>query len=123
MNEKKIFTLGTARELGPSTSTLIQSIAEKDLVEKVVVLPDLHHKSNMEFPSSTAVAVRGGIVPHLTSNSINCGMALVRTNLMAKDLREGLCGPVHPILQQSDTFQASAAISLVINNLVLVLLR
>ncbi|MEP7018149.1 MAG: RtcB family protein [Actinomycetota bacterium] len=41
------------------------------------MLPDFHHKSNMEMPSSIAVATRGTIRPTFTSSSVNCGMALI----------------------------------------------
>jgi tRNA-splicing ligase RtcB len=48
-----------------------------DLAAPPVVLPDFHHKSNMEMPSSIAVATRGTIRPTFTSSSVNCGMALI----------------------------------------------
>lgn len=48
-----------------------------DLAAPPVVLPDFHHKSKMELPSSVAVATRGTIRPDLTGSSVNCGMALI----------------------------------------------
>ncbi|HEX9554287.1 MAG TPA: RtcB family protein [Streptosporangiaceae bacterium] len=48
-----------------------------DLAAPPVVLPDFHHKSTMEIPSSVAVATRGSIRPTLTSASVNCGMTLM----------------------------------------------
>jgi tRNA-splicing ligase RtcB len=48
-----------------------------DLIAPPVVLPDFHHKSKMEMPSSIAVATVGTIRPTLTSSSLNCGMALI----------------------------------------------
>jgi tRNA-splicing ligase RtcB len=48
-----------------------------DLAAPAVVLPDFHHKSKMEMPSSVAVATRDSIRPTLTSSSVNCGMALI----------------------------------------------
>jgi tRNA-splicing ligase RtcB (3'-phosphate/5'-hydroxy nucleic acid ligase) len=51
-----------------------------DLAAPPVVLPDFHHKSNMELPSSVAVATRESIRPTLTSASVNCGMALIALN-------------------------------------------
>ena len=48
-----------------------------DLIAPPVVLPDFHHKSKMEMPSSIAVATVGTIRPTLTSSSVNCGMALI----------------------------------------------
>ncbi len=53
------------------------TIGDADLAAPPVVLPDFHHKSNMELPSSVAVATRGSIRPTLTSASVNCGMALI----------------------------------------------
>lgn len=51
-----------------------------DLAAPPVVLPDFHHKSKMEMPSSIAVATRGTIRPTFTSSSVNCGMALLALN-------------------------------------------
>lgn len=53
------------------------AVDSADLAAPPVVLPDFHHKSNMELPSSVAVATRGSIRPTLTSASVNCGMALI----------------------------------------------
>ena len=52
-------------------------VADADLAAPPVVLPDFHHKSNMELPSSVAVATLSTIRPTLTSASVNCGMALL----------------------------------------------
>jgi len=52
-------------------------VADADLAARPVVLPDFHHKSDMELPSSVAVATLGTIRPTLTSASVNCGMALL----------------------------------------------
>ncbi len=56
---------------------LIARTAGADLAAPPVVLPDFHHKSNMELPSSVAVATTSSIRPTLTSASVNCGMALI----------------------------------------------
>ena len=53
------------------------TVGAADLAAPPVVLPDFHHKSNMELPSSVAVATRASIRPTLTSASVNCGMALL----------------------------------------------
>src|SRR6201986_1315402 len=53
------------------------TVGGADLAAPPVVLPDFHHKSNMELPSSVAVAPRNSIRPTLTSASVNCGMALI----------------------------------------------
>ncbi len=59
---------------------LRDTVAGADLAAPPVVLPDFHHKSNMELPSSVAVATRSSIRPTLTSASVNCGMALIALN-------------------------------------------
>lgn len=56
---------------------LASGVAGVDLAAPPVVLPDFHHKSNMEMPSSIAVATLGTIRPTFTSSSVNCGMALI----------------------------------------------
>jgi tRNA-splicing ligase RtcB len=56
---------------------LHSTVGDADLAAPPVVLPDFHHKSNMELPSSVVVATRGSIRPTLTSASVNCGMALI----------------------------------------------
>jgi tRNA-splicing ligase RtcB len=53
------------------------SVRDMDLAAPAVVLPDFHHKEDMEMPSSIAVATRETIRPTLTSSSVNCGMALI----------------------------------------------
>ena len=56
------------------------TVGGADLAAPPVVLPDFHHKSNMELPSSVAVATRASVRPTLTSASVNCGMALIALN-------------------------------------------
>jgi RNA-splicing ligase RtcB len=56
---------------------MAQGIADVDLAAPAVILPDFHHKSSMEMPSSIAIATRETIRPTLTSASLNCGMALI----------------------------------------------
>src|SRR3954471_12088481 len=56
-----------------------------DLAAPPVVLPDFHHKSAMELPSSVAVATNGTIRPELTSSSVNCGMALIAVDSEVPD--------------------------------------
>ena len=76
---------GTARVFdGPALpadphvlAELDAQVAGADLAAPPVVLPDFHHKSTMELPSSVAVATVGTIRPTLTSASVNCGMALL----------------------------------------------
>jgi RNA-splicing ligase RtcB len=65
----------------PADRALVGSLesatSDMDLAAPPVVLPDFHHKSAMEMPSSIAVATVGTIRPTLTSSSVNCGMALM----------------------------------------------
>jgi tRNA-splicing ligase RtcB len=65
----------------PADPTVLELLGDKladtDLAAAPVVLPDFHHKSSMEMPSSIAVATSGTIRPTLTSSSVNCGMALI----------------------------------------------
>ena len=56
---------------------LERGIRGVDLAAPAVVLPDFHHKSDMEMPSSIVVATEGSIRPLFTSASVNCGMALI----------------------------------------------
>lgn len=56
---------------------LVEGTRDADLAARPVVLPDFHHKSKLEMPSSIAVATLDSIRPTLTSGSVNCGMALL----------------------------------------------
>ena len=56
---------------------LDRRLEDADLAAPAVVLPDFHHKSKMELPSSVVVATRNTIRPDLTGSSVNCGMALI----------------------------------------------
>jgi tRNA-splicing ligase RtcB (3'-phosphate/5'-hydroxy nucleic acid ligase) len=60
-----------------SLDALDHRLEGADLAAPPVVLPDFHHKSKMELPSSVAVATRGTVRPDLTGSSVNCGMALI----------------------------------------------
>jgi tRNA-splicing ligase RtcB (3'-phosphate/5'-hydroxy nucleic acid ligase) len=68
-------------------SALRRRVEDVDLAAPPVVLPDFHHKSNMELPSSVAVATTGTIRPELTSSSVNCGMALIAVDSEVPDQR------------------------------------
>jgi tRNA-splicing ligase RtcB (3'-phosphate/5'-hydroxy nucleic acid ligase) len=75
----------------PADSASISALGDRvegaDLAAPPVVLPDFHHKSNMELPSSVAVATTGTIRPDLTSSSVNCGMALIAVDSEVPDDR------------------------------------
>lgn len=54
-----------------------RQVGGANLAAPPVILPDFHHKSKMELPSSVAVATVDTIRPDLTGSSVNCGMALI----------------------------------------------
>ncbi|MDX6325004.1 MAG: hypothetical protein QOK15_1358 [Nocardioidaceae bacterium] len=58
-------------------AAVTRQVGDTDLASPPVVLPDFHHKSKMELPSSVAVATTNTVRPDLTSSSVNCGMALI----------------------------------------------
>jgi tRNA-splicing ligase RtcB len=64
---------------------LTDGVADADLAAPPVVLPDFHHKDDLEMPSSIAVATAGTIRPALTSASVNCGMALMALDMDSPD--------------------------------------
>jgi tRNA-splicing ligase RtcB len=62
---------------GDALAAVHSRVSNADLAAPPVVLPDFHHKSKMELPSSVAVATLGSVRPDLTGSSVNCGMALI----------------------------------------------
>lgn len=58
-------------------AALGRQVGGAGLAAAPVVLPDFHHKSKMELPSSVAVATTSTVRPDLTGSSVNCGMALI----------------------------------------------
>jgi tRNA-splicing ligase RtcB len=64
----------------------LDGIAALPQVARAVALPDLHWKKGLEAPSSAAYAVRGHLVPQLSSCALNCGMGLIDTGLEAAAL-------------------------------------
>lgn len=62
-------------------SMLNSATSNIDLAAAPVVLPDFHHKHDLEMPSSIAVATLGTIRPEFTSASVNCGMALLALDM------------------------------------------
>jgi RNA-splicing ligase RtcB len=68
-------------------ATLARGVADVDLAAAPVVLPDFHHKADLEMPSSIAVATRETIRPAFTSASVNCGMALIALDSDVPDER------------------------------------
>ena len=79
--EVRVFQSGNAPADPDGITALETGIQGADLAAPAVVLPDFHHKSNMEMPSSIAVATRETIRPTLSSSSLNCGMALMALDM------------------------------------------
>lgn len=77
----RIFESADAPADRDTLSLLSRNLDDVDLAAPPVVLPDFHHKRNMETPSSVAVATRDTIRPTLTSSSLNCGMALLALDI------------------------------------------
>lgn len=78
--DPRVFDSGQIPAQERALADLRVTVGGADLAAPPVVLPDFHHKSNMELPSSVAVATRTSIRPTLTSASVNCGMALITLN-------------------------------------------
>src|SRR6266581_5236071 len=78
--DPRIFDSGQIPASERALADLKATVGGADLAAPPVVLPDFHHKSNMELPSSVAVATRNSVRPTLTSASVNCGMALMALN-------------------------------------------
>ncbi len=68
-------------------AVLGRRVGDADLAAPPVVLPDFHHKSKMELPSSIAVATSSTVRPELTGSSVNCGMALIAVDSEVPDDR------------------------------------
>jgi RNA-splicing ligase RtcB len=64
---------------------LEEGLEGADLAAAPVALPDFHLKGDKEMPSSIAVATTSTVRPTLTSASVNCGMALVATDISRPD--------------------------------------
>jgi tRNA-splicing ligase RtcB (3'-phosphate/5'-hydroxy nucleic acid ligase) len=79
----RVFDSPDARADTDALSTLSRATAGIDLAAAPVVLPDFHHKQDLEMPSSIAVATVGTIRPQFTSASVNCGMALLALDMDA----------------------------------------
>ncbi len=64
----------------------LEEIARLPYVDRVLALPDVHWKEQMEIPSSISIATRDVVVPEFTSAAVNDGMGVVRTGLRENDL-------------------------------------
>jgi RNA-splicing ligase RtcB len=73
----RVFDSDVDRADPAALAVLRAGIDGADLAAPAIVLPDFHHKSDKEMPSSITVATRGTVRPIFTAPSVNCGMALV----------------------------------------------
>jgi tRNA-splicing ligase RtcB len=80
-NPARVFDSPDAPADLEALATLESATAGIDLAAAPVVLPDFHHKHDMEMPSSIAVATSATIRPEFTSASVNCGMALLALDM------------------------------------------
>jgi RNA-splicing ligase RtcB len=65
---------------------LLDSISSLEAYNSHIELPDLHLKSKMEAPSSTAVNTGSYIIPSLASAAINDGMSIIKLPFKKKEL-------------------------------------
>lgn len=86
-NRLRIFDSDDAPADPALVGFLAEGLADLDLAAPAAILPDFHHKSSMEMPSSIAVATRETIRPTFTSASVNCGMALIALEAEHPDRR------------------------------------
>lgn len=80
------------KEVAPNDTNGLNKLQELSTLPHVrtpsIALPDFHWKQSMEAPSSIAISVKGHIIPHLTSTSMNCGMGAIVTNLHTNDIQD-----------------------------------
>jgi len=73
--------------LSPEESAIIARLSElPGRTGAVVLLPDLSFKPVNPYPTGVAVAFEGRMVPTAIGSSINCGIALVRTDAASDDI-------------------------------------
>ncbi len=104
LHPDKLRRLSTGEAGDPVILDRLKEIAALPYVASVLALPDLHHKGQMEVPSSIAIATRGVIVPEFTSVAVNDGMGVVVTGLTESEL-----GPekLHAFLQRVNSHTAA----------------
>ncbi len=73
--------------LSPEESAIIARLSElPGRTGAVVLLPDLSFKPVNPYPTGVAVAFEGRVVPTAIGSSINCGIALVRSDAVSDDI-------------------------------------
>jgi len=82
----KLTRVGLGERVPPAIFERLEEIARLPYVERVLALPDVHWKEQMEVPSSISIATRNVVVPEFTSAAVNDGMGVVRTSLRESDV-------------------------------------
>lgn len=86
MSEK--ITIISPLHINNTLKRSLKQIAALPEIKKVICLPDIHQKKRTEGPSSLASVAEGVIIPTLTSPSLNCGMAVLKTDLKQEELTQ-----------------------------------
>lgn len=80
--------LYTKKNIPEQTLSRIKEISELPSVKEVIAFPDVHLKEKyanlgyrVDIPSSLAILTEDCLYPQFRSRGINCGMALIKTNL------------------------------------------
>lgn len=69
---------------------LLNNISSIKEYKSHIILPDLHYKSQMEAPSSTAISTGDYIIPSLASAAINDGMSIIKLPFKKDELNENI---------------------------------
>ena len=70
---------GVTQGLRLATENRLRELGNRDYVNRIAVLPDVHWKPRMETPSSIAVESGSYVVPDATSVALNDCMSVIRT--------------------------------------------
>ena len=69
---------------------LLLNISKIKEYKSHIVLPDLHYKSQMEAPSSTAISTGNFIIPSLASAAINDSMSIIKLPFNKEELNDNI---------------------------------
>ncbi|MDP3990743.1 MAG: RtcB family protein [Candidatus Nealsonbacteria bacterium] len=80
------------KNISPEVKRRVNEISNLPGVKEVVAFPDIHLKSKyanlgyrIDIPSSLAILTEDCLYPQFRSRGLNCGMALLKTNLFYED--------------------------------------
>jgi hypothetical protein len=69
---------------------LLNNISSIKEYKSHITLPDLHYKSQMEAPSSTAISTGDYIIPSLASAAINDGMSIIKLPFKKDEMNDDI---------------------------------